>query len=500
MKRGRIGFVVLLAWILQSGLVLGQQWQGSQDQNYAIYRNGNVGIGTTIPQKLLDLSAPNNGGVGPFPAIRLQVTGGGAYRWDLQGDNSYFKLYSADTPIITAHYSGNVGIGTTSPGAKLDVAGAVRVKNNDALGYGLYFLDSSNKGIGFLQATGNNLLTLSSDNYSDLTFGSWNNSSYQRNVTILRVNGNVGIGTTTPNTKLEINDNSTISGIKNILILNNNKTAVAGDGVKLEFRHNFDPQPTGRIFTEIYNPSDLSAKLHLGARYWNGTNYTNTNLTLAYGNVGIGTTSPGAKLDVDGNIVGRTYITAGSTGYNGAIYLARANDGSLSGQITHTENNTLTLKQTGGLGSNIKMGPSGIEFQTEESNSPYNKITRLIVQHGNNGYVGIGTMTPDYKLDVVGKIRAHEIIVNTVKQSDFVFEENYPLKKLEDVEEFVKDKKHLPDIPSEKEVAENGLSVGEMQTKLLQKIEELTLYAIEQQKEIQYLKSRVAVLEKTEEK
>ena len=71
--------------------------------------------------------------------------------------------------------------------------------------------------------------------------------------------------------------------------------------------------------------------------------------------------------------------------------------------------------------------------------------------------------------------------------SDFVFDKNYDLPKLSDVEKHINDKQHLPGIPSEKEVLENGISVGEMQAKLLQKIEELTLYVIEQDKKIKIL-------------
>lgn len=107
------------------------------------------------------------------------------------------------------------------------------------------------------------------------------------------------------------------------------------------------------------------------------------------------------------------------------------------------------------------------------------------------GNVGIGTTEPgDNKLAVNGKIRAKEVVVET-GWSDFVFEDNYILMTLENVESYIEENKHLPDIPSAKEIEENGISLGKSQALLLQKIEELTLHIIEQNKRIYKLEQEV---------
>jgi hypothetical protein len=118
----------------------------------------------------------------------------------------------------------------------------------------------------------------------------------------------------------------------------------------------------------------------------------------------------------------------------------------------------------------------------------------------NNGNLGIGTANPDMKLTVKGNIHAEEVKIDlSISAPDYVFKEDYNLKSLEELEIFIKENNHLPEIPSAKEFEENGLMLAKMDMDLLKKIEELTLYTITQQKEIKRLKligERLAKIEK----
>ena len=128
-----------------------------------------------------------------------------------------------------------------------------------------------------------------------------------------------------------------------------------------------------------------------------------------------------------------------------------------------------------------------------------------------NGNVGIRTQNPSYNFDVNGDIRAKKIYVTSallakeiqadeikVKTSgaDFVFDKDYQLRPLSEVKAFIRENQHLPEIKSAQEMQEDGVSVSELQTQLLQKIEELTLYLIQQEQTIQELRQEVEQLKK----
>ena len=102
--------------------------------------------------------------------------------------------------------------------------------------------------------------------------------------------------------------------------------------------------------------------------------------------------------------------------------------------------------------------------------------------------MGIGTFNPDYKFSVNGNIRSKEVVVEN-GWADYVFDKEYKLLSLEEVEEFVRDNKHLPNIPSAREIEEKGLALGDLQKRMMEKIEELTLYIIQLKRDIDELKS-----------
>lgn len=145
--------------------------------------------------------------------------------------------------------------------------------------------------------------------------------------------------------------------------------------------------------------------------------------------------------------------------------------------------NTLLIEAGNTYGSNYGQR---ILFKTADAD-------RLVIEH--DGKVGIGTTSPDAELAVRGTIHTQEVKVDMNGWVDFVFKSDYELRTLEEVEEHINEKGHLPEIPNEEEVKENGINLGEMNAKLLQKIEELTLYMIDMNKQLKSQSKRMVQLE-----
>jgi len=112
-----------------------------------------------------------------------------------------------------------------------------------------------------------------------------------------------------------------------------------------------------------------------------------------------------------------------------------------------------------------------------------------------NGNLGIGTTTPRERLSVNGNIRAREVKVETANWPDYVFEECYVLTPLSELETYIKTNKHLPGIPSAREAEADGIGLAEMNRKLLEKVEELTLHLIEREKDGKRKEERLERLE-----
>jgi hypothetical protein len=143
----------------------------------------------------------------------------------------------------------------------------------------------------------------------------------------------------------------------------------------------------------------------------------------------------------------------------------------------------------------LRDGGNGSKLQFGTSNSWTGGVTNIALTIDSEARIGIGTTTPQNKLDVAGAIRCTEVKVVALPWADFVFQPSYKLRTLGEVEQFIKANHHLPEIPTAKEVKENGVGLGEMNAKLLQKVEELTLYLIEKDKENKIQDSKIKLLE-----
>lgn len=201
-----------------------------------------------------------------------------------------------------------------------------------------------------------------------------------------------------------------------------------------------------------------------------------TNTFPTTGNAGIGTTSPTASLNI---------IKSYDHYQPKAISLFF--QGTWASATWATDFRFLDIASSEG-GKILQLNGSGmgIGYDPPVFESP----DKLYV----SGNVGIGTNAPTEKLSVKGKIRAQEIKVETANWPDYVFAEDYTLSSLEEVEKHIKAKGHLPGIPSAGEVKTDGIALGEMNAKLLEKIEQLTLHLIEQNKRIISLQEQQKIL------
>jgi hypothetical protein len=203
--------------------------------------------------------------------------------------------------------------------------------------------------------------------------------------------------------------------------------------------------------------------------FWtNGTNigWNAFQINKATGNVGIGNIAPSAKLEVTGS----TYINSDGAGLvidaGGLKRVGLMKYASKAGGLWRASNVPFEIGRVTGTDVTAGLGAT----------------PAVDMFFGTNGNVGIGTITPDAKLTVAGNIKAREVEVRITAGADFVFAHDYQLPNLGEVEAFVKANKHLPGIQSEKDMQENGLNLNQMNIKLLQKVEELTLYVIELKK------------------
>ena len=205
--------------------------------------------------------------------------------------------------------------------------------------------------------------------------------------------------------------------------------------------------------------------------------------------VGIGTFTPGHKLHVEGGGIGASPDQNVTSFFGRAAigYCGHSDYASFAHRDRNETNGYALLQSAAGNTYLNARNTFSIWFRINNS-------TKMILL--SNGNFGIGTTTPDYKLDVHGTIRAESILVENFT-ADFVFDDDYYLMPLEDVEDYIIENGHLPEIPKAEHVEKFGSDLGETQTRLLQKIEELTLHLNAQNKQMKNQLNEIEKLKKS---
>ncbi len=252
--------------------------------------------------------------------------------------------------------------------------------------------------------------------------------------------GNVGIGTSVPTTKLTILTGTNTAGWTHIGQDGGGDPIIVGEGV-------------GGVSAAIGTTTNHALRLN--------TNGTGKLSIYPGGEVVIGSNSTGAYIN------SKLTVSTLNNSY-GIIHIGEGGNA---------------------IGTFIGGTSAGIGTYSNTNMRIFSNNFSAIFIAAATGNVGIGTDNPTYKLSVNGNIRSKEVVVES-GWADYVFERSYSLRPIAELEQFIRDNKHLPNIPSAKEIEEKGLSLGETQKRMMEKIEELTLYIIELNKKIEKLEQK----------